>query len=233
MGARNIGSNKGSNKRPFIGITGSPEEGKVSIKEDYFRAVWNAGGLPAALSSDCEPDECLSRLDGILIPGGVDLHPSYYGEKERYELKLIPKKRSDFEIALVKGSIKEGKPLLSICYGMQLVNVALGGTLYQDLSECEGAPDHRKGFHFVALNGGSPFLSGRQKVNSFHHQACKKLAPVLDGFAHSEDGVIEGFFLKGHSFLLGVQWHPERIMGEALSKEIFSSFIRASARKEK
>lgn len=218
----------GYNERPLIGITGNPEEGKLSIKEDYFRAVWSAGGLPVALSPDCDPYECLCRVDGVLIPGGDDLHPSYYGEEETAPLKLVSRKRSDFETELIKDSIKGEKPLLAICYGMQVVNAALGGTLYQDMKEIIGASDHREGFHFVALSGDNPFSSGRERVNSSHHQACKKLAPGLNAFAHSDDSVIEAFFLKGHPFLFGLQWHPERILKERLSTLIFSAFIKAS-----
>jgi putative glutamine amidotransferase len=222
--------------RPLVGITGSPEEGKVYVREEYFRAVWEAGGFPVALSPECDPVESLSQVQGVLIPGGVDLHPSYYGEEERYELKLVPRKRSDFEIALVRASVKEKRPLLAICYGMQLVNVALGGKLYQDvekdfLGEKKKSLDHRQGFHLITLNENSPFGAGPHKVNTFHHQSCRELAPALTEVARSDDGIIEAFTLKENPFFFGFQWHPERTLDEGdepLSGEIFTRFIEAA-----
>lgn len=219
--------------RPVIGITTDIEGGCFSLNNDYAGAVWAAGGLPLMMPLTGEPEQYVRRLQGILIPGGADVAPSYYSEAERPGLgKIVPARRTDFEMALVKAAINENIPLLSICYGMQLANVALGGALYQDLSEHPAAGavfDHKEGSHDVGVEagGGLPF-EGAFRVNTGHHQALRTLAPGLRGFAHAADGVIEGVYHEGHRFFVGVQWHPERMMEEPLSAGVFGAFIKAA-----
>ncbi len=217
--------------RPFIGIILNPEEGAFTVKKSCIEAVCGAGGLPVCIPPHGDPKEYFRRFQGILIPGGADIHPSCYGEGIRLAEKIVPVERTAFEIGLVNESVRTGKPLLSICYGMQLANVALGGSLYQDISERQGALRHREGTHQIALD--DEFLGrGEFEVNSHHHQACRTVATPLKVIARAPDGIVEAFRLEGHPFFTGVQWHPERMPGEGLACNIFAAFIEASAREK-
>ncbi len=237
-------------KRPLIGITTGPchvpVRGRAALREEYAMAVLEAGGAPVAVPAAGSPEEVFLSLDGILIPGGDDIAPSYYGEKERVQMKLVPAGRTDFEVALIRAAFHHDKPLLGICYGMQLINVALGGGLYQDIetdmggrsaAECgqekkeKKLIEHRQGFHEIIISGAGPFPRGRFMVNSSHHQGINRPAVALCPAARSEDGLIEAFYSKEHVFFAGVQWHPERMAGDPFAEGIFDSFIRAAARK--
>jgi len=210
--------------RPAIGITMDIKDGRFTLREEYVEAVKAAGGLPFLI-----PPAGLSyieKIDGLLISGGDDLEPSYYGESAIEGLKLVSRQRSDFEITLVHEIIRAGKPLLGICYGMQLVNVALGGTLYQDIkSQVPKALNHKES-HEVDIKDGWLLRAGTYTVNSAHHQAVKALGKGLDVLATSSDGLVEAVFMKDYPFLLCVQWHPERQNG--FSDMIFNPFIEAS-----
>ncbi len=229
---------------PLIGITvdlDEDENGKTSLfslKTSYADAVRQFGGVPVLLPVTCSPDMYFGRLDAILIPGGGDLPARAYGEKEKFpEKKMrISEKRVEFEMGLVRRAWLEKKPLLAICYGMQMVNVALGGSLYQDLEGASpnepGKPGpgvNHKAPHQVIVEGGINFLpEGRFDVVSAHHQGVKKTAPGLCTIAFSDDGLVEAIRQKEHPFFVGVQWHPERALDSPLSAAIFGSFIRAA-----
>ena len=142
-------------------------------------------------------------------------------------MDLEDERRVEFDLALFPSALKQGKPVLGICYGMQLINIVMGGTLYQDIgSQKEGAINHREGGHTVQVND-NPFVeAGRYMVNSSHHQAVKQTGCGLNPFAFSPDGMIEAFYSLRHRFVMGVQWHPER-MSNLISGRIFTSFIEA------
>lgn len=222
-------------RKPVIGITAAP-----LLSPEYARAVEISGGLPVILPPIelAAASGYLEIIDGLLIPGGDDIMPSFYGETERFPLKKVPFERSRFEAELIKRAQRK-IPVLAICYGMQLVNVALGGALYQDLSEFEGknTVDHKGGGHEVFFTDavGHPLLDRICRgaggagvvVNTSHHQAVREpLAPGLRAFARSADGLVEGFFLEGQRFFVGLQWHPERQMESGFSRLLFSSFLR-------
>lgn len=210
-------------KKPLIGVTLDREGEYVRIKRQYHEAVIKAGGIPLLIPHLKDPSGIAAIIDGLLIPGGGDIDPSYFSEEPHPSLKITPKERTDFEIDLLRAIMKVRKPVFGICYGMQLINVAFGGNLYQDIgSQLDAAIDHRKGLHRIMGNGNS--FRREFIVNSSHHQAVKELGKGLTAAAFSEDGLIEAIRLDGYPFLIGVQWHPER-SDDALSLSLFSSFV--------
>ncbi|MCL4492917.1 MAG: gamma-glutamyl-gamma-aminobutyrate hydrolase family protein [Nitrospirae bacterium] len=217
--------------KPLIGITSDMDDEVFRLKQDYVSAVMRAGGMPLVIPplpplakgergdfSINDIDQIAGFLDGLLLPGGGDLSPEFYGESLSVApecLKLVRKERVEFELALLGEMVMRKKPVLGICLGMQLINIAFGGNLYQDIKfQVPGAIDHKKGMHAVAINGSFISAFNLQPstfvVNSYHHQAVKAAGDGLEVFASAEDGIVEGFYKKDYPFLVGVQWHPER-----------------------
>ena len=239
-------------KRPKIGITTS-----LTVKDDpersylnssYVRAVQQAGGVPIPLPPTLNRDSLRAiyqLLDGVLLTGGGDVDSKRFGELPHPTLFDVVPERDELEIQLVDWAASEKKPLLAICRGIQVLNVAFGGNLYQDvasdpgtkLSHSQGEPKDQPS-HPVTITSGS-FLAdilGRDEleVNSLHHQAVKALGRGLLPDAHAPDGIIEGVELAerdpGH-FLLGVQWHPEELIERAPeARRLFQRFVEASGR---
>ncbi len=219
--------------RPLIGITADSDGPFFRLRRDYPSAVTAAGGIPLVLVPVYDAISHIAEvIDGLLISGGDDLLPEYCNEviEGRAEMKFVEKERTDFETALLREIIKREKPVLGICYGLQLINVAFGGTIYQDIGcERREALDHKKIRHVITASG--PFieflglLPQKFETNSNHHQAVKKLGSGLEVFAEAEDGIIEGIYCPHYPFLAGVQWHPEREC-DTLSLKILTSFIK-------
>jgi putative glutamine amidotransferase len=219
-------------KNPIVGITMDIEGEYLRIKHHYSVSIIKAGGIPVFLPPSGNAVFYAEIIDALLIPGGHDINPSYYHEDILPKVKLVPRERSDFEISLFMEIIKHQKPVLGICYGMQLINVAFGGTLYQDIeSQLSSDINHRKGYHKIMIEGNRFIEEGEFSVNSTHHQAIKELGAGLVGFAFSRDKLIEAFYRKDYLFLAGVQWHPERLLDDKLSLALFQSFIKASRRR--
>lgn len=213
-------------RRPVIGISVDQEGEYLRLKHHYSTAIVDAGGTPVLLPHCDDPRMFVNIIDGLLIPGGGDIDPSYYSEKSLPGITVVPGQRTDFEIALLKAIMELRKPALGVCYGMQLINVALGGSLYQDIESRAGTSvDHTKGSHRIIGNG--KWLRGEFVVNTSHHQAVKELGQNLEVVAVSEDDLVEAVRLTGYPFLIGVQWHPERSNDE-LSGILFSSFVEAA-----
>jgi putative glutamine amidotransferase len=209
------------------------DERSLILRHGYAEAVAGSGGMPVIIPpANDNPEAVAGLIDGLLLSGGNDLLPSYYGEEVLHTacVKPVAKERSDFEFALLKAVLKLGKPILAICYGMQLLNVAFGGTLYQDIeSQVMTTLDHRTGEHGIKIiQSGAvdmPTLECNYIVNSHHHQAVRRLGDELDAFAVSDDGIVEGIYKKGYTFVLGTQWHPERGLSDGISEGIFRAFI--------
>ncbi|BCB96500.1 anthranilate synthase component II [Dissulfurispira thermophila] len=225
--------------KPIIGITADMDENTYKLKHDYISSVDKSGGMPLILAPIVDNIGWIADvIDGLLLSGGDDILPEYYGEDilvPPEKLKFVKKQRSDFEIALLREIVKRQKPILAICYGMQLVNIAFGGSLYQDIEmQMKGAISHKAGQHkikidetfFSILNISQFAISNPQFINSFHHQAVKRLADGFETFAISEDGIIEGFYKTAYPFFICVQWHPERMFYDKLSLGIFEAFIK-------
>ncbi|MCZ7372237.1 MAG: gamma-glutamyl-gamma-aminobutyrate hydrolase family protein, partial [Candidatus Methanoperedens sp.] len=162
---------------------------------------------------------------------GEDIHPRYYSEEPKYPMEFSPDIRTEFEISLVKEAMAERIPILGICHGMQLINVALGGTLYQDLKRQNFvAKEHQlgDGRHQVFITRGTQFfkIMDRTAINvtSTHHQAVKNIAKGLRVCVRTTDSVIEAFEMPEYPFLIGVQWHPEKEPNED-SRRLFQGFI--------
>ncbi|GEM49928.1 gamma-glutamyl-gamma-aminobutyrate hydrolase family protein [Deinococcus cellulosilyticus] len=184
----------------------------------YAQGVLDAGGSPVLLPNLVDAAELyVKQLDAILFSGGVDLHPGFYGEEPVLGLGEIDEERDAFEVALYHAARKAGLPILGICRGMQVINVFEGGSLYQHLpNHPEFWGDHSQKAlppnlaHEVVIEEGSVFAAYhpelRVRVNSYHHQAVKTLAPTLQVAARSTDGLVEAYQGEG---IFAVQWHPE------------------------
>lgn len=214
--------------RPIIGITTDIDDKNIKLNRQYADAVEAAGACPVLLIPSDNAPEIITKIDGLLISGGDDLNPAYYKQKINYEIKIVDRKRSSFELLLIHEIIKLKRPVLGICYGMQLINVAFGGSLYQDIgSQVTMAIDHKKDYHIIKVVENRFIERGEYNVNSSHHQAIESLGRDLKAIAFSEDNIIEAVYNDNYPYFLGVQWHPERL-NDNLSEKIFRSFVEAS-----
>jgi putative glutamine amidotransferase len=216
---------------PLIGI--------ASLTSDtYVRAVRQAGGIPIVLpnadGNTDRIDEYLQLLDGLIMPGGADIPPSEWGEEPHPTTKLLDEPRYLFEKSLITRWIREtDKPLLGICLGSQWINVAHGGSLVQDIPS-EFEVNHKEVTHSVTLEPDSRlraiFGADSFEVNSLHHQAVRKVGEGLRVVAKSPDGVIEATETTDPDrFLIGVQWHPEKLIEEVpMQARIFAAFTAAA-----
>ncbi len=216
---------------PHIGISAGRdyERQTIGLPANYSSAVHRAGGVPWLLPvfSPGGADEelvghYLDRIDGLLLSGGPDLAPGHFGEEPHRELGQVSPERDEVELLLARMALKRDLPLLAICRGIQVLNVAAGGTLHQDLaSQIEGAIQHRQraprwhASHRVSVDSGSRLAriirtrDSSLMVNSFHHQAVREPAPGFVICARAADGVVEAIEGEAHAFAVGVQWHPE------------------------
>ena len=238
--------------RPRIGITSwhrsDPDklERWEAVRDTYTGAIRAAGGLPFILPiADGDPgaiDGYLAAVDGLLFTGGEDIAPAYYGEARDERCQEPDPERDLFEIHLARAAVERRVPTLGICRGLQVINVAAGGTLYQDIA-CRpdtrayhsASPANRgRPIHAVRLVPGSRLCAimgvAESQVTSTHHQFVKDLAPGFRVGAESvEDGIVEGIEGPGQSFLVGVQWHPERMYKErAEHLALFRALVEAA-----
>jgi putative glutamine amidotransferase len=194
----------------------------------------SSGGLPVIIPVGTNHLAIAEIIDGLLLTGGRDISPDYSSQKPEVPEECINaenRMRIDFEFALLQNILAMNKPVLAICYGMQLLNIAHGGTLIQDIQLLNtGAYDHRTGTHDISIID-MPWkeLAGSYKINSFHHQAVLKPGDGLEVFARADDGIIEGIYKRAYNFCVGAQWHPERSIAEPLSRWLFDSFIQKAA----
>ena len=169
-------------------------------------------------------------IDGLLLTGGDDIPPEYYERVSALTAgqgRLEKSERVEFEMALLNEMLFAAKPVLAICYGMQLLNVVHGGTLIEDIKSADKRySDHTDGTHEIGITDPfNSYLEKRYSVNSFHHQAVHEIGGGLSIFAVSDDGIIEGIFKRDYNHCVGVQWHPERIRTDPLSAWLFKSLV--------
>jgi putative glutamine amidotransferase len=237
--------------RPRVGIPWrtSEEEAQRNLPKiaNYEEAMRKAGGEPVliSLSDKAEQQQLIAKMDAFVLPGSpADVEPAEYGEVNRGKSAPADLAREQTDRAILAHAFAERKPVLAICYGCQLLNVYLGGTLIQDLrSDLGTTTPHRKkdispepkedpihGARFESASRLVEIASGEQaKINSSHHQAIAKPGRNLRVTAHSNDGIIEGVEWTGDSnWVVGVQWHPERMFGDAFSEGLFRDFVAAA-----
>jgi len=215
-----------------------------SITEAYVRAVSDAGALPTLIPlglSENTLDALLARLDGIVFTGGGDVAPERYGSHPHALVDDVDADRDRVEVHLLKRTLEQGLPFLGICRGLQVINVALGGTLFEDILDQRANslkhqyyPNWPRNYlaHTVRVEEGSRLgqMLGLPtvQVNSLHHQGIRDLAAPLQPTAFAPDGVIEAFELAGHPFGVAVQWHPEWLQEHPPMQSIFRTFVRAA-----
>jgi putative glutamine amidotransferase len=234
---------------PLIGITtartlsphGYP---LISIVEAYIQALLRAGATPVLIPlglPESRMEGLLARLDGVLFSGGGDLHPGFYGGQAHPRVQNVDEDRDQVELELVKEAVGSHRPFLGICRGLQVVNVALGGTLYEDiLAQVQGGLQHDyfeskpRDYRAHRVQVESASQLGRilgltqTEVNSLHHQGVRRIAEGLEVTARAPDGIVEAFELSGHPFGLAVQWHPEWLPGDLAMRALFQAFVEAA-----
>lgn len=240
---------------PLIGITTArilTEEDRVliSMNEAYVQSVVRAGGIPVLIPTGLPPaawGELFTHLSGVLITGGADVDPVLFNGEPHPRIYGIDAQRDQIEIGLVQQAVDAKMPLFGICRGIQVINVALGGTLYTDIADQKSGslkhdwfPDWPRDYlsHDLTviedsqlkriLASASDASDAPVKVNSMHHQALRDLAPSLRPVAYAADGLVEAVELPGHPFGLGVQWHPECLPESPSQQALFRSFVSAA-----
>ncbi len=232
--------------KPIIGVMPLWDDEKESIwmLPGYMDGICQAGGIPVILPFSTD-ETVIKRLtemcDGFLFTGGHDVSPELYHEEPLKELTVCCETRDLMEKLYLQEAVSTDKPVLGICRGIQFINAALGGTLYQDLRlqhpsyiEHHQKPPYHVPIHKVTVEKESPLYRCLQtetlSVNSYHHQAVKTVADSLQVMAAAPDGIIEAVYMPGHRFLWAVQWHPEfSWRTDENSRKIFQAFISAAA----
>lgn len=223
--------------KPLIGITGNYEldEKRHTLRAFYTDSIIRAGGVPLILPAlPAFIEEYLNICQGILFTGGGDLDPVYFGQAPSVRLGEVNPPRDEFEIDLARKIFTAGKPALGICRGCQIMNVAVGGSLIQDLvtdlCHDQKAPRDYPIHDIFIANDSQLFAilgSDKIKVNSFHHQAVDQPGEGMRISALAQDGTAEAIEHAGSSFYIGVQWHPEGMTDE-FSARLFSAFVKRS-----
>ena len=237
---------------PLIGITtyrthnryGNPQ---ICLSEAYISSLAQAGALPVLVPlglSESALEALLARLDGILFSGGGDVEPEHYGSQPHPLVDNVDPDRDRVELHLIQKTVAAGQPFLGICRGLQVINIALGGTLYEDILDQKpgslqhSTPDDLPRNHLahpVRLESDSQISKildhPEVQVNSSHHQGIRRLASDLKPTAYAPDGLIEAFELPTVQYGLAVQWHPEWLQEHLPMQALFRSFVQACSSK--
>lgn len=239
------------NQKPVIGLTtvyNGLKKNEYYLSEKYSEFVRSSGGLPVMLPNldQTEVDQLADMVDGVVLTGGADIPPVVYGKAPTGDFDFAPLSQVQFELRLIRALLERNKPILGVCLGHQLLNVAYGGTLIQDIpAELPGALSHNRGY---ANGKGGPFRGNRHKVYltgqsqlreildaenfyslSYHHQAVAKVGDGVTVVARASDGVIEATEFPAEQLIISVQWHPEVEQSSVYSQRIFKALIVAAS----
>ncbi len=231
--------------KPVIGITCVHDwaEGRHRQNDTYISAVSKAGGIPILLPCQIDEndiEEHLALLDGLLVSGGPDADPRYFGEEPSPGLGAVNPRMDEYEIHLIQKALRLNMPILGICRGEQMLNIAAGGTLIQHIPDTvPGALKHRQEAprhyptHTVQVTAETTLAAavgeGSLRVNSFHHQSVGNLAPGFICSAVAPDGIVEAIESLRHAYAVGVQWHPEGMWDRELNYDgLFRGFVDAA-----
>lgn len=229
---------------PVIGITtyGRDERGRYTLPAEYVAAIERAGAVPMLIPPvAAHAARYLDRVDGVVLAGGGDIDPAHYGGAPHETLYHVDAARDALELALARALVARRQPALAVCRGLQVVNVALGGTLIEHLPDAVGEavlhrePPRAPTLHRVTLAPESRLaaIAGTCEMTplSWHHQAVRTLAPQVTAVAHAPDGTIEALELDGHPWLIAVQWHPELTAHEdPIQQRLFDALVSATRR---
>jgi putative glutamine amidotransferase len=215
------------------------------LYDDYVQAILSSGGIPVLLPvvmCDESRTVYVEHFHGLVIPGSpADIDPARYGEEPHVRLGPVNPLRTDFEIQLARLALTRGLPVFGVCGGAQVLNVAVGGSLYQDIpSQVPKAYKHSgspEWAHTIDIVPGTRLAAivgtHEMRVNSLHHQAVKVPGPGMVVSASARDGVIEAVEIPGQPFVIGVQWHPERsFMEDETARQLFAAFVQAAAARQ-
>jgi len=242
--------------KPLIGVTPDFNAGDRKewggreptyfLRGRYIRAIEDLGGIPIILPLAADLGarrRLLTHIDGLMLTGsGPDLAPELYGERQRYKFRVMSQRRATFELEMAQLARSADLPLLGICGGMQALNVAFGGSLYQDIDSQRPHPlPHRQTAQATLLSHAVKIAPNSMlrrivrtttmRVNSSHHQSVKDVAPSLQASALAPDGIIEAIESPAQRFLLGIQWHPEFLFDRYLPhRRLFEAFLEAARR---
>lgn len=229
-------------RKPLIGLTPAhdTDNNDIKMRPTYLRALKAAGGIPVVIPLEADEEELrqlVDELDGFLFTGGPDVHPFLFGEETQVHCGNVSEARDRLEIGLLPFVLEKQKPVLGICRGIQVLNIAMGGTIWQDIfsmTKSDFPIAHTQPFayhmpsHTVSLKMGTMLreIAGMDtlRVNSMHHQAVKDLGQGLIASAYSPDDLIEAIEMPGYPFFVGVQWHPEYLWEK--NEEAFRLFKR-------
>lgn len=234
---------------PVVGITTAHYDEEISTypRQYYVEAVHKSGGLPLLLPVLTDTNAIgpyLKMIDGLVLTGGCDVGPKHFGQEPLRGMGKVYPERDVFELELTRKSLDINLPVLGICRGIQVMNIAMGGDIYQDLySQEPGALEHSQktrrdcAWHSVGVQEDSllnRILRAKElRVNSFHHQAIKSSAPGFRVSAAAKDGIIEAIESDRHRFALGVQWHPEAMATtDPLAAKLFRAFVEFCGEKQ-
>lgn len=240
---------KSNARKPVILLTANQREQEplYAVNSHYVTAVQSAGGLPLAVCPSeagfPDPGEYLSRADALLLTGGMDVWPRFYGQEPHAGIGMVCSSRDLCELAFARHALANGIPVLGICRGIQILNVAAGGSLHQDLVTLPRDPpllhfqtaERGAEWHSVSVEAdsrinrimGGLIRGGVLQVNSIHHQSVDRLADGWRITAHAPDGVVEAMEMEDHPFAIGVQWHPEEMPNHL---PLIEAFVRFAAR---
>jgi putative glutamine amidotransferase len=227
--------------KPIIGIVaGVNDDLTLTLQRYYISSIEKAGGFPLIIPYTTDEHyitDLINISSGIMLTGGADICPETYNEEKKSYCENGCKTRDEYELYIFERALDSFKPILAICRGAQLVNVALGGTLYQDISsEYSNAISHRQDngkfsySHEVAILEDTPLFDmlkqERIKINSFHHQCIKDMGRLIEPMAFADDGIIEAFYMPSYCYLRAYQWHPERLYEmDENNLKIFEDFV--------